>query len=1022
MRVVVDVQAFQAGVAARDGAGWRRLRALLDAWRGEADVELLACDDRPLPPALVARWLGGLGVHGFAAAQAPQGRDLPAPMVRLASAARREALLADLAPDLLVECWRADVADAACAWEPDDGQGRQRIRLCWSPSADAATLAATSQSASPVLQGEVKRVNCSLETKIPLKGGGDAPTGRTVFFTLPASGPLPGLDTFRQALPPAAPASAAAPRPAAAPRLAYVSPLPPVPSGIADYSVDIVPALAEHFDVTLVLAQAELRAPALESLPRLGVAEFRRRASEFDHVLYHLGNSPHHAYIVELLREIPGVVVLHDVYLGHLLAYLQSSGRDPNALRRAVWQTHGLSALRLWRQQGVAAVLDRFPACGELLAWADGVIVHSHHARERIEAAMPAGVPAPVAVVPLPQAAPAALPDRAEARRRLGIAHDTFLTCSFGYAGPGKLARELVIGWRDAGLAADAQACLHLVGGHQLGGESARQLEAELDATPNALLTGYADAQTYRDYLAAADLAVQLRTASRGETSRAVLEVMAHGIPLIANAHGANAEVPAEWLTLLDDPLDPQALAQALRAARHDPAAAVERAAAGRNGVRRNHAPGVAAEGYRDAIARMAGAETPLARQRAWLRRLSAIGPAPTWAATHWFANELARLWPAGRLRPALAPWSQPARQAPARSTCAPGARLERVLLLDGGDAGAQPCGETRRREALREAYRRGGLQLVSLEATGAWPEDFPRSGWDLVHSDGSMPWRSLAGITDPHGRRALRVLALPRHLRPTDKTERRWRELIDGADLILADSSQQAAAWRLPRPGQPAWLVVPNGGDPTALDPARIDAVYRDHLPQRRFAAMVGDDDPATIEAFEHYVLGASLAYLPPNVRLIVAGRLGSALRERPRFQRWAGINLARGLLLVAPDDLTLAAVRRHAAVWLLPRLPAAADPAGSVAAAEALAEGVPILATSAALAGLADAVPPNGVWLEETPERFRQRLLALLQAPVIERRQPGASRPWWRQTSSLLPWCERLARGSLRPERDPI
>lgn len=998
MRIVVDVQAHQAGVAAHDGAGWQRLRALLDAWRQEAEVELLARDDRPLAPETLARWLGGLRIHVFAAAQPPHGRQLPASMLRLASAARREALLASLAPDMLVECWRGDVAEADCAWESEDGHQRARIRLHWGLAGATARSVLHAPALSPASSPATADPNVVM---------------------LPAEGPLPTLDACRQA---ACSARAAAPQ-RARPRLAYVSPLPPVPSGIADYSVDIVPGLAEHFDITLVVAQAELQAPLLESLPRMGVAEFRRRASEFDHVLYHLGNSPYHAHIVELLREIPGIVVLHDVYLGHLLAHLQSTGRDPVALRRALWQTHGLAVLRLWREQGLAAVLDRYPACGELLAWAEGVIVHSHHARQCIETAMPGALPTPVAVVPLPQEAPATLPDREAARRRLGIAADTFLVCSFGYAGPGKLARELVVAWREAGLADDAGASLCLVGGHQLGGESARELDTELEATPNARLTGYVDPQAYRDYLAAADLAVQLRTASRGETSRAVLEVMAHGVPLIANAHGSNAEVPAAWLTLLNDPLEPQALAAALGSARRRPAVDAERAHTARAGVRERHAPRVVAERYRVAIVGMAGSDTPLTRQRAWLRRLPAPEGPPGWAAVHWFANELARLWPAGsRLRPALAPWSQPARQAPARRQSAPGARLERVLMIDGGSMASQPSGDTRRREAWRQAYRRGGLRIATLDGSGAWPTELPRDGWDLVHSDGSLPWRTLGSVRDAHGRRALRVLALPRRLLPGTQEDERWAGLIDGADLVLADSARQASAWRCPGPGQAAWLVVPNGDDPPAQDPARVAAVYRDHLPHSRFAALVGDDAPATIEAFEHYVLGNSLAYLPPNVRLIIVGRLGTALRERPRFRRWAGINLARGLLLESPDDLTLAAVRRYATVWLLPRLPAAADPAGSVAAAEALAEGMPVLATSAALAGLADVIPPEGLWLEEEPERFRQRLVALLQAPVIARRQPAVTRPWHQQTNGLLPWCERLARGGLRPEREEI
>jgi len=39
------------------------------------------------------------------------------------------------------------------------------------------------------------------------------------------------------------------------------------------------------------------------------------------------------------------------------------------------------------------------------------------------------------------------------------------------------------------------------------------------------------------------DTAVQLRRQSRGETSGSVFDVLAHGLPLITNGHGAMAEL-----------------------------------------------------------------------------------------------------------------------------------------------------------------------------------------------------------------------------------------------------------------------------------------------------------------------------------------------------------------------------------------------------------------------------------------------------------------------------------------------
>ena len=84
-------------------------------------------------------------------------------------------------------------------------------------------------------------------------------------------------------------------------KVAYYSPLPPSRSGIADYSALLLPALREHVDVV--------------------VAERGKRAPDADVALYHVGNDPDaHDWIVDALLERPGVVVLHEYVLHHLIA------------------------------------------------------------------------------------------------------------------------------------------------------------------------------------------------------------------------------------------------------------------------------------------------------------------------------------------------------------------------------------------------------------------------------------------------------------------------------------------------------------------------------------------------------------------------------------------------------------------------------------------------------------------------------------------------------------------------------
>jgi len=79
--------------------------------------------------------------------------------------------------------------------------------------------------------------------------------------------------------------------------------MPPNTSGIADYSALLVPELATLIDVEVI------------SEPKRGMGK------GCDIALYHVGNNPeHHGWIVEALRERPGLVVLHEHVLHHLVA------------------------------------------------------------------------------------------------------------------------------------------------------------------------------------------------------------------------------------------------------------------------------------------------------------------------------------------------------------------------------------------------------------------------------------------------------------------------------------------------------------------------------------------------------------------------------------------------------------------------------------------------------------------------------------------------------------------------------
>ena len=108
------------------------------------------------------------------------------------------------------------------------------------------------------------------------------------------------------------------------PRLAYVSPLPPEQSGIADYSAELIPELARHYDIDVIVDQPKVSdLEVVANCPVRDPAWFADNAASYDRILYHFGNSPFHKHMFDLLERFPGTVVLHDFFLSSVAFHLE---------------------------------------------------------------------------------------------------------------------------------------------------------------------------------------------------------------------------------------------------------------------------------------------------------------------------------------------------------------------------------------------------------------------------------------------------------------------------------------------------------------------------------------------------------------------------------------------------------------------------------------------------------------------------------------------------------------------------
>ena len=366
-------------------------------------------------------------------------------------------------------------------------------------------------------------------------------------------------------LPLAAAAISAKPRAWRKPRLAFVSPLPPERTGISDYASELIPALAEHYDIDVVVGRPGVTDERVLGIARVRDATWlRMNAADLDRVVYQVGNSPFHSYMLPLLRQVPGTVVLHDFFLSGLVSWLELEGGAGPVWSEALYEEHGYAAVLARLHNSEAAKRD-YPVCLSVLAQAKGVIFHSQYARQLVRRFYSPAFSAHSAVIPLLRK-PAESPDRAAARLELGIAPDAFVICTFGFLAETKHSRRLLEVCQGSTLAADAHCELMFVGEND-GGEYGRQMREAVqrgEMNGRVRITGFVPADVYRRYLAAADVAVQLRTQSRGETSAAALDCMNYGLPLIVNANGSMAELEKSAVWMLPDEFTDAELRQAL--------------------------------------------------------------------------------------------------------------------------------------------------------------------------------------------------------------------------------------------------------------------------------------------------------------------------------------------------------------------------------------------------------------------------------------------------------------------------
>lgn len=396
-------------------------------------------------------------------------------------------------------------------------------------------------------------------------------------------------------------------------QLAYCSPVNPVASGISDYSEELLPFLGQYAAIT-VFAEGNIRVAnpqlqahlAMHPLDRLPAMH---QQQPFDAIIYHMGNSPAHGEIYELLQRVPGVVVLHDWVLHHfMLWYAAERQHNIGLYMRTMQQRYGAAGTRVARLMSRGQLHDRafdMPLNEDVIAHARGLIGHSHFVVDQVRAMRP-GLPAAMVAhgVPLPP-----LVEPAAARARLGLPLDVPIWASFGHITPYKQI--------DSALRAFARFRHHhptaryLLVGSVSPHYDLPALVQQLDLAGAVTTTGYVSQTMFGLYVAAADLCLNLRAPTAGETSGSLLRLLAAARPTLVSAIGAFNELPNDVCAKVDPDRSQEALILAYaRLFQLQPALAAQLGHNARHYVATHHTLQGAARGYMELLAQVYGWDT----------------------------------------------------------------------------------------------------------------------------------------------------------------------------------------------------------------------------------------------------------------------------------------------------------------------------------------------------------------------------------------------------------------------------
>ena len=348
--------------------------------------------------------------------------------------------------------------------------------------------------------------------------------------------------------------------------IGVAAPLPPQPTGVADFSAATIRELAQLADVTVYTTSD---AKYIEGVERLPVDRLLNGEHHHDVLISVVGNSHFHLPFVELLGVHDCVVIAHDTRMVEFYMALRSKGGAEQVMVRghrtkliAPSLDEQIDDMRLLQNAGLWEVAQQSKA----------LILHSISASPRI--ASETGIDPlvlPFANQRRPDVETITLEMRRAARSRLGFSDDVLHIATFGYVDIRTKMTDVVVEAAAWLTQWGHRVALHVIGSATPDQERSLTRRARAAGIEQFTITGYTPEETYRDYLLAIDLGIQLRISPLLGVSGPLSDMSAFGTRALAS-NGLCVDVDAPpYVTRLPDEVSSLMVAEAVEVAVKSP-------------------------------------------------------------------------------------------------------------------------------------------------------------------------------------------------------------------------------------------------------------------------------------------------------------------------------------------------------------------------------------------------------------------------------------------------------------------